>query len=107
MTHVERFRAVMNFQPVDRLPRWEWAMWWDETIRRWRREGLPPRLQFHQVFDIASYFGLDPYQQFWFSTPIPPSKPRSTMSKALSPASTTICASGRTCFHAMMAPLKG
>jgi hypothetical protein len=71
MNHVERFRAVMNFQPVDRLPRWEWAMWWDETIRRWQREGLPPKLQFHQVFDIGQYFGLDPYQQFWFSTTDP------------------------------------
>src|ERR1041384_4695231 len=71
MTHVERFRAVMNSQAVDRLPRWEWAMWWDETIRRWHREGLPPKLQFHQVFDIAQYFGLDPYQQFWFSTTDP------------------------------------
>jgi len=27
MNHVECFRAVMNFQPVDRLPRWEWAVW--------------------------------------------------------------------------------
>jgi hypothetical protein len=68
MNHVERFRAVMNFQPVDRLPRWEWAMWWDETIRRWHGEGLPRQLQFNQVFDIAQGFGLDPYQQFWFST---------------------------------------
>ena len=71
MTHVERFRAVMNFQPVDRLPRWEWAMWWDETIRRWHQEGLPPHLKFSQVFDLAQYFGLDPYQQFWFSTTDP------------------------------------
>ena len=68
MNHVERFRAVMNFQPVDRLPRWEWAMWWDETIERWHREGLPNNLKFSQVFEIAQYFGLDPYQQFWFST---------------------------------------
>ena len=66
MNHVERFRAVMNFQPVDRLPRWEWAMWWDETIARWKQEGLPS--DFHEVFDIAQYFGLDPDQQFWFST---------------------------------------
>lgn len=29
MNHVDRFRAVMAFQPVDRIPRWEWAMWWD------------------------------------------------------------------------------
>ncbi len=71
MTHVERFRAVMNFEPVDRLPRWEWAMWWDETIRRWHNEGLPASLSFNQVFDIAEYFELDPYQQFWFSTTDP------------------------------------
>lgn len=68
MTHVERFRAVMDFQPVDRLPRWEWAMWWDQTIARWHGEDLPRELAFSQVFDIARHFGLDPYQQFWFST---------------------------------------
>ena len=68
MNHVERFRAVMNFQPVDRYPRWEWAMWWDETIARWHGEGLPKNLPFNDVFGIAQYFGLDPYQQFWFST---------------------------------------
>lgn len=71
MNHVERFRAVMNFQPVDRLPRWEWAMWWDETIARWHMEGLPRELKFSQVIDIAQHFGLDPYQQFWFSTTDP------------------------------------
>ncbi len=71
MNHVERFHAVMNFQPVDRLPRWEWAMWWDETIARWHGEGLPRELKFSQVMDIAEYFGLDPYQQFWFSTTDP------------------------------------
>jgi hypothetical protein len=68
MNHVERFKAVMNFQPVDRLPRWEWAMWWDQTIHRWHGEGLPRELPFSDVFGIASHFGLDPYQQFWFST---------------------------------------
>ena len=59
----------MNFQPVDRLPRWEWAMWWDKTIERWKTEGLPGDLS--QVIDIARYFGLDPYQQYWFSTTDP------------------------------------
>ena len=66
MTHEERFRAVMNFQPADRFPRWEWAMWWDKTIERWHREGLPARLT--DVFGISQYLGLDPYKQFWFST---------------------------------------
>lgn len=69
MNHVERFRAVMNFQPVDRLPRWEWAMWWDMTIDRWHREGLPAELK--DVFEISQFFGLDPYKQFWFSTTAP------------------------------------
>lgn len=66
MNHVERFRAVMKGAPVDRLPRWEWAMWWDKTIERWRQEGLPANLD--GVFEIHEYFGLDPYKQFWFST---------------------------------------
>jgi hypothetical protein len=69
MNHVERFRGVMNFQPVDRLPRWEWAMWWDETVRRWHGEGLPGSLT--GIFEIDQHFGLDPYKQFWFSTTDP------------------------------------
>jgi hypothetical protein len=64
---VERFRAVMGFQPVDRLPIWEWAMWWDQTLARWRGEGLPERLG-DDVFAIHEFLGLDPYKQFWFST---------------------------------------
>ncbi len=46
-------------------------MWWDQTIDRWHAEGLPPTLAFSQVIEIAQYFGLDPYQQFWFSTTDP------------------------------------
>ncbi|MGL4943381.1 MAG: uroporphyrinogen decarboxylase family protein [Thermoguttaceae bacterium] len=69
MNHVERFRALMSFQSIDRLPRFEWAMWWDETIARWKKEGLPEHLT--TVFEIADYFNLDPYQQFWFSTTDP------------------------------------
>jgi hypothetical protein len=69
MNHVERFRAVMSFRPVDRLPQWEWAMWWDKTIARWKTEGLPRELT--GIFEISQYFGLDPYQQFWFSTTAP------------------------------------
>ena len=66
MNHVERFRAVMNFQEVDRLPIWEWAMWWDKTIERWHGEDLPKDLT--DIFEIHEYLGLDPYKQFWFST---------------------------------------
>lgn len=72
MNHVERFRALASLQPVDRLPRWEWAMWWDLTIERWKREGLPAAFsETASVFEIHEYFGLDPYKQFWFSTTDP------------------------------------
>jgi len=66
MNPVERFRAVMAGEPVDRLPRWEWALWWDATIRRWHGEGLPAAL--NDTFEIGEYFGHDPYRQFWFWT---------------------------------------
>lgn len=69
MNHVERFRTLMNFRDVDRLPMWEWAMWWDLTIERWHKEGLPAGLD--DIFEISDYFGLDPYKQFWFSTTDP------------------------------------
>lgn len=46
-------------------------MWWDQTIARWQEEGLPRTFGHHQVFEIAQHFGLDPYQQFWFSTTDP------------------------------------
>ncbi|NPV45924.1 MAG: hypothetical protein HPY69_03110 [Armatimonadetes bacterium] len=62
MNHAERFRAVMGFQPVDRLPRIEWASWWDKTVARWAEEGLPVT----DRYEMYEYFGLDPYYQCWF-----------------------------------------
>ena len=42
MNNRERFRRVMNFEPVDRLPAIEWATWWDKTIAAWQEQGLEP-----------------------------------------------------------------
>lgn len=63
MNHVERFRRIMQFQPVDRLPVIEWASWWDQTLTRWRGEGLPAELQSGEA--IRAHLGLDPWLQFW------------------------------------------
>jgi hypothetical protein len=63
VNHVERFRAVMGFRPVDRLPVIEWAPWWDQTVARWRGEGL-----FGGISDpgeIREHLGLDPWRQLW------------------------------------------
>jgi hypothetical protein len=57
----ERFQAVMNFQPVDRLPLMEWAMWWDKTIERWQSEGLPTG----DRYEITRYFDMDMNYQGW------------------------------------------
>jgi len=65
MTPRERFRAVMNFQPVDRLPIVEWCLWWDETLDRWHREGLPEALGGH---DLRRHFGLDVWVQHGVGT---------------------------------------
>lgn len=63
MNHRERFAAVMNFQPVDRLPRIEWAGYWNQTTDRWYKEGLDPALQGAER--VREFLGLDPYSQFW------------------------------------------
>ena len=76
MTTRERFQAVMQFQPFDRLPLVEWAMWWDVTVARWRTEGLPasfpksgvqvPQDRFlKDRYQIGDYFGHDLYLQDW------------------------------------------
>lgn len=63
MTVRERFRAVMDFQPFDRLPIVEWAGWWDQTIERWHTEGLPGEVT--DRYDICRHFGLDVWLQDW------------------------------------------
>jgi hypothetical protein len=57
----ERFHAIMDFEPFDRLPILEWAGWWDKTIARWHGEGLPADVK--DRYAICEHFGLDIYKQ--------------------------------------------
>lgn len=63
----ERFEAVMNFRPFDRLPMIEWAHWWDKTIERWRGEGLSTS----DRYELYREFGLDMYYQDWIAPWLP------------------------------------
>lgn len=63
LTNRERFRRVLNFEPVDRLPVIEWAPWWDKTLARWREEGLPPEPT--DALMIRERFGMDRHRQIW------------------------------------------
>ena len=61
MNNRERFRALLSFEKVDRLPRFEWATWWDQTIKRWQGEGLPQNLLPGKHDDRVTFFtGLFP-----------------------------------------------
>ena len=73
MNSCERFHAVMNFRPFDRLPLLEWAPWWDKTIERWRGEGLPENCKTQE--EICRHFDLDIYRQDWLR-PIHPEAPQ-------------------------------
>ena len=108
MNHVERFRAVMNFQAVDRLPRWEWAMWWDQTIDRWHGEGLPAGVDASARFSTLPVTSVSiPISSSGSAPRMRPSKPRSIMSKAWFPTWTTTCASGRSCFPITVRAIRG
>ncbi len=52
MTQRERLLRTLRFQPVDRVP--DTACWvWDQTLDRWRQEGLPSDIS------LDEYFGVD------------------------------------------------
>ena len=105
MNHVERFRAVMNFQPVDRLPRWEWAMWWDETIARWKREGLRRRTR-RQSSTLPNTSGWTPTSSSGSRPPTRRSRPCSTTWRGSSPTWTITSRSGRGCFPTTRAAIE-
>ncbi len=57
MTPRERFIKILDFNMnLDRIPRVEFSPWWDKTLNRWKKEGLPNMNQLQSL----KYFGFDP-----------------------------------------------
>jgi len=56
LNHRERFLRTFEFKNVDRVPDYEFG-YWDETIDRWHREGLPLEKKTNR--DIELYLGLE------------------------------------------------
>ena len=52
MNERERFRAIMDYQPFDRLPVYYFGLW-DETRDRWSREGIS------DTISVADATGMD------------------------------------------------
>lgn len=68
-----RFTKILHGEmPTDRLPVFEWAMWWDQSITRWHNEGLPADLDTH---GIKRYFEQDMDYQLWFPQMAPGARP--------------------------------
>ena len=44
----ERIQKILNFEKPDRLPVVEWAVWWDMTVARWEKEGMPAGMDHHE-----------------------------------------------------------
>lgn len=57
LTNRERFKRIMNFEPVDRMPMYEWAPFWNLTAERWIEEGLD--IKNYQYGEIGQSLGLD------------------------------------------------
>ncbi|MDR1375161.1 MAG: hypothetical protein LBJ24_09340 [Treponema sp.] len=58
MTNLENFLAVMEYRKADRVPNWEVGTW-PQTVARWEKEGLDPRLLSWDWFTGEDYFGFD------------------------------------------------
>jgi len=56
MTDLERFRACMECQPVDRAPFWDWGAW-PETVERWKGEGFDPAHHPAAIADQRHWIG--------------------------------------------------
>jgi len=57
VTHRERLLRTLRFQPVDRVPDYEFGAW-EQTIARWHKEGLPE--DYTGVWEaIPEYFHTD------------------------------------------------
>ncbi|MHB0999617.1 MAG: uroporphyrinogen decarboxylase family protein [Armatimonadota bacterium] len=58
MNDLERFLAVMEYKPVDRVPNHELGVW-PQTVARWTEEGMPPDTLKFDWFVGEDYLNLD------------------------------------------------
>ena len=71
MNNLERFLAVMAYDPVDRVPNWELGVW-PQTRDRWEAEGLDPTTLHWRWFDGEAKLGMDPKEFIPFNGKLVP-----------------------------------
>jgi uroporphyrinogen decarboxylase len=70
MTQKERFNRSLQFKSVDRPPFMEIALW-EQTVERWRGEGLPDDAASADLLSGNEYFGLEGYDIVLFNLTFP------------------------------------
>lgn len=60
LTQKERFVRTLRFEPVDRVPFMEIALW-GHTLERWESEGMPPGIS-GGLMQGCPFFGLEGYE---------------------------------------------
>lgn len=58
LTQRERFKRVMQFQSVDRIPHFEF-WYWSETLLAWHKQGLP--VEINSSGKLDAYFNFDTF----------------------------------------------
>ena len=57
MTYRELWQNIMNYGRFDRMPVVHWTGW-DETLERWKTEGMPEGVNQHQFFNAVPHFTM-------------------------------------------------
>jgi len=70
MTQKERLNNILLYKQVDRPPFMEIALW-EQTVERWRAEGLPDAAASADLLSGNEYFGLEGYDIVLFNLTFP------------------------------------
>jgi uroporphyrinogen decarboxylase len=79
-THLERFLAIMEYQPVDRVPHWELGVW-PQTVDRWEEEDPETRKLHYQWFPGEASLGMDPREFIPFQPNMIPAFEQETLAE--------------------------
>lgn len=80
MNHIQRFLAVMEYQPVDEVPNWELGVW-PQTRDRWEQEGLTPGELHWDWFSGEASLGMAPREFIRFRPDMIPAFDTETLSE--------------------------
>jgi len=78
MNALERFLAVMEYQPVDQVPNWELGVW-PQTVDRWDEEDPATRRLHYNWFPGEASLGMDPKEFIYFSPAMIPAFEEETL----------------------------